>query len=122
MNRDEIIAMAKEAGATKFYQERQSISQDNYLVGQAFLERFAALVAAKERERLFGKAQHDGEMRLMLHRWEDGKCFAAAAHFSAKQTHFVPDYLLQMAVERLDDSLDACIAAAIRARGQKEGA
>ncbi len=48
---EEITAMAKEAGATKFYQERQSISQDNYLVGQAFLERFAALVAAKERER-----------------------------------------------------------------------
>ena len=47
---EEITAMAKEAGATKFYQERQSISQDNYLVGQAFLERFAALVAAKERE------------------------------------------------------------------------
>ena len=50
MNQAEIIAMAKEAGATKFYQERQSVSQDNYLVGQAFLERFAALVAAKERE------------------------------------------------------------------------
>ena len=47
---EEITAMAKEAGATKFYQERQSISQDNYLVGQAFLERFAALVAAKELE------------------------------------------------------------------------
>ena len=78
MNQAEIIAMAKEAGATKFYQERQSVSQDNYLVGQAFLERFAALVAAKERE----------ACAQVCESWDDPRDYAAA----------------------------------IRARGQKEGA
>lgn len=113
MNQDEIIVMAKEAGLNSY----------RIAPGEAVAvwERFAALVAAKERERLFGKAQRDGEMRLMLHRWEGGQCFAAAAHFSAEQTHCGPDDLLQMAVGRLDDSLDAGIAAAIRARGTKEG-
>lgn len=122
MTREEIIAMAKEAGARSEHWATRLFPAAQFLFTPDELAIFAALVAAKERERLFGKAQHDGEMRLMLHRWEDGKCFAAAAHFSAKQTHFGPDDLLQMAVERLDDSLDESIAAAIRARGQKDGA
>ena len=121
MTHEEIIAMAREAG---FDMSRLPSIRAANVYGEVNdeLARFAALVAAKERERLFGKAQHDGEMRLILHRWEDGKCFAAAAHFSAEQTHCGPDDLLQMAVGRLDDSLDADIAAAIRARGTKEGA
>ena len=120
MNQDEIIAMAKEAGArsehcaTRLFPAAQLLFADE-------LALFAALVAAEERERLFGKAQRDGEMRLMLHRWEGGQCFAAAAHFSAEQTHCGPYDLLQRAVGRLGDSLDEGIAAAIRARGQKEG-
>ena len=109
MKREEIIAMAKEAGGYESPQYPETLVMDEYDLG-----RFAALVAAKERERLFGKAKHDGEMRLMLHRWEGGQCFAVAEHFSAEQVHCGPDDLLQLAVERLDDSLDTSIAAAIR--------
>lgn len=116
MNQNEIMAMAREAGGYESPQYQENLVMDEHDLG-----RFAALVAARERERLFGKAQHDGEMRLILHRWEDGRCFAAAAHFSAEQTHCGPDDLLQMAVGRLDDSLDVSIAAAIRARCTKEG-
>lgn len=113
MTHEEIIAMAREAGMGNALGSVDGLDE---------LACFAALVAAKERERLFGKAQRDGEMRLMLHRWEGGQCFAAAAHFSAEQTHCGPDDLLQMAVGRLDDRLDADIAAAIRAQEQEEGA
>jgi hypothetical protein len=116
MDESEIIKAAKAVGLNPYDMKASPRDAINSL------QHFAALVAAKERERLFGKAQRDGEMRLILHRWEDGRCFAAAEHFSAEQTHCGPDDLLQMAVGRLDDSLDAGIAAAIRARGQKEGA
>ena len=115
MNHGEIIAMARDAGGYESPQYPENLVMDEH-----DLARFADLVAAKERERIFGKAQSDGEMRLMLHRWEGGQCFAAAAHFSAEQTHFGSDDLLQMAVGRLDDSLDAGIAAAIRANGIKQ--
>ena len=94
MTHEEIIAMAKEAGATKFYQERQSVSQDNYLVGQAFLERFAALVAAKERE-------------------------ACAQVCELMRT--VPPNGEPEDVERGFNVALRRSAAAIRARGQKEG-
>ena len=73
MTPEEIIAMAKEARISEM---GLNIDGSSDLLG--LFERFAALVAAKERERLFG--------------------------------------LLTNAVERLEDSLDACIAAAIRAR------
>ena len=121
MTHEEIIAMAREAG---FDMSRLPSIRAANVYGEVNdeLARFAALVAAKERERLFGKAQHDGEMRLMLHRWEGGRCFAAAAHFSAEQTHFGPNDLLQMAVDRLDDRLAAGIAEATRAQEQEEGA
>lgn len=125
MSHDEIIAMAREAGMEVHERKGKIRIGSAVLTGADSTDevtRFASLVAANERERLFGKAQRDGEMRLMLHRWEDGRCFAAAAHFSAEQTHCGPDDLLQIAVGRLDDSLDASIAAAIGARGQKEGA
>ena len=115
MTHEEIIAMAREAGGYESPQYPENLVMDEHDLG-----RFAALVAAKERERICGTAHSDGDMRLALHRWEDGKCFAAAAHFSAEQMHNGPDDLLQLAVERLDDSLDESIAAAIRARGQKE--
>ena len=116
MNPEEIIAMAKEARISEM---GLNIDGSSDLLG--LFERFAALVAAKERERLFGAGmQFDGQMRLQLTRWEDGQCFAAAAHFSAEQTHCGPDDLLTNAVERLEDSLDACIAAAIRARDRNQ--
>ena len=113
MTQAEIIAMATESGLNSY----------RIAPGEAVAVwgRFAALVAAKERERLFGAGmQFDGQMRLQLTRWEDGQCFAAAAHFSAEQTHCGPDDLLTNAVERLEDSLDACIAAAIRARDRNQ--
>lgn len=50
MTQDEIIEMAKAAGAANFYPKKQTVKADNYLVGQEFLERFAKLVADKERE------------------------------------------------------------------------
>ena len=50
MTSDEIIELAKAAGAANFYPKTQTVKADNYLVGQEFLERFAKLVAAKERE------------------------------------------------------------------------
>ena len=116
MTPEEIIAMAKEARISEM---GLNIDGSSDLLG--LFERFAALVAAKERERLFGAGvQFDGQMRLQLTRWEDGQCFAAAAHFSAEQTHCGPDDLLTNAVERLEDSLDACIAAAIRARDRNQ--
>lgn len=96
MSQAEIIAMAKEAGATKFYQERQSISHDNYLVGQAFLERFAALVAAKEREA------------------------CAKVCESTVWTASIPEWRDMTKRDIAVKSMLAC-AAAIRARGQKGG-
>lgn len=124
--------MAKEAGWTGIYtQWAEPTGKPDWTpfkysltvpVTMEQIQRFAALVAAKERERIFGAGrQLDGQMRLQLTRWEDGECFAAAAHFSSEQTHCGSDDLLTNAVERLDDSLDACIAEAIRARGTKEG-
>lgn len=114
----EIMAMAKAAEA---YADSQTISAHEW--SELRDQRFAALVAAKERERIFGAGrQLDGQMRLQLTRWEDGECFVAAAHFNEEQTHCGGDDLLPRAVERLDDNLDACIAAAIRARSEKEGA
>lgn len=113
MTRDEVIAMAREAAEAGSWKP----GLGNEYVAE-FMERFAALVAAQERRHLFGAgSQFDGQMRLQLTRWEDGKCFSAAAHFSAEQTHCGGDDLLTNSVERLDDSLDACITAAIRARG-----
>lgn len=126
MTHEEIIAMAREAGFEVHERKQQVRVGVDALLGidsTDKLDRFAALVAAKERERLFGAGrQFDGQMRLQLTRWEDGECFSAAAHFSEEQTHCGPDDLLQLAVDSLDDSLDASIAAAIRARGTKEGA
>lgn len=125
MNRDEIIAMAKEAGMEVHERKGQIRIGSAVLTGADSTDevtRFAALVSAKERERIFGAGrQFDGQMRLQLTRWEDGECFAAAAHFNAEQTHCGDDDLLPRAVDRLDENLDACIAAAIRARGQKGG-
>lgn len=119
MTRDEIIAMANTA-AVQHGHTYEPEAADGTI---EFLGSFAALVAAQERRHLFGAGrQFDGQMRLQLTRWEDGECFSAAAHFSAEQTHCGEDDLLTNSVERLDDSLDACIAAAIRARDQKVGA
>lgn len=50
MTRDDIIRMARDAGAAKFYPIAQETKEDSYLVGVGFLERFAALVAAAERD------------------------------------------------------------------------
>lgn len=130
MKSEEIIAMAKESGMHIEHLPDDYCKYVGLPIGSVFscegvgldeLQAFATLAAAKERERLFGKAQRDGEMRLMLHRWEGGQCFATAAHFSAEQTHCGPDDLLQMAVGRLGDSLDAGIASSIRAQEQKDG-
>jgi len=51
MKQNEIIEIAIQAGAAKFYPEAQSVKEDNYLVGQKFLETFAKLVAKAEREK-----------------------------------------------------------------------
>ena len=50
MSREDIVRMAHEAGAAEFYPRTQSVREQNYIVGQGFLERFAALVAAAEHE------------------------------------------------------------------------
>jgi hypothetical protein len=122
---EQIAAMATEAGIKLSPAQFTGVQEAE--VDEFTLANFAALVAAKaaeqERESLFGAGpQLDGQMRLQLTRWEDGQCFAAAAQFTEEQTHCGGDDLLHWAVERLDDNLDACIAAAIRARGEKEGA
>ncbi len=105
---DEVLRMAREAGF-------------GFCAGLSHakeLERFAALVAAdaaaKERERLFGK-ERDGDMRLMLHRWEAGTCWAEAQHFHGAQTRFGPSGMLDRAIERMSANIDA----AIRARSTK---
>lgn len=46
----DIHRLAREAGAAAFYPTKQAVKDDNYVVGQGFLEKFAALVAAHERE------------------------------------------------------------------------
>ena len=51
MNRENVIRMAREAGAAEFYPSAQSVKEQNYVVSAGFLERFAALVAAHERTR-----------------------------------------------------------------------
>lgn len=45
MTTDLIERLAREAGAAKFYPERQAVKEDAYLVGRGFLEGFARLVA-----------------------------------------------------------------------------
>lgn len=44
MTPNQIIELAKQAGAARFYPERQAVTPDAYLVGQDFLQRFALLV------------------------------------------------------------------------------
>lgn len=44
MAKNQIIELAKQAGAARFYPERQAVTPDAYLVGQDFLQRFAELV------------------------------------------------------------------------------
>ena len=122
MTRDEIISMAREAGFEVHERKQEARVGMDALLGNdstGKLERFAALVAAKERERIFGKAQSDGEMRLVLFRWENGQCFSDTEHFTADQTHWGPNDLLHMAVDRMEDRVAAGIAAAIRARDKK---
>lgn len=53
MNTKEIAEMAKKAGACKFYPEHQLVGEQNYVVSAGFLERFAADVVQKERERTY---------------------------------------------------------------------
>lgn len=43
MTNDQITELAKQAGAARFYPERQAVTPDAYLVGQDFLQRFAEL-------------------------------------------------------------------------------
>lgn len=45
-----IHELALDAGAAAFYPAKQSVKEQNYLVSEGFLERFAELVAAQERE------------------------------------------------------------------------
>lgn len=111
MTHEEIIAMAREEGLS-FVPDANSP-----------LVRIVRKAVAKERERLFGAGRHlDGKTRLQLARWEHGECFASAAIFTAEQTQCGPNDLLPRTVDRMDDELESLIAAAIRARGQKEGA
>lgn len=48
LDTNRIIELALQAGAAKFYPDRQSTNSDNYLVGAGFLQRFAALVQAEK--------------------------------------------------------------------------
>lgn len=119
MTPDEILAMAKEAGLTdpdlEDWVTEYGNAKDEIIMFAALV---AAKAAAKERARLFGAdRQFDGQMRLQLTRWEGGECFAVAKHFSSEQTHCGSDSMLQLAVDELDKQIDACIDAAIRARG-----
>ena len=41
---DRITELALQAGAARFYPDRQAATPDSYLVGQEFLQRFAELV------------------------------------------------------------------------------
>ena len=46
----ELLELARQAGAAKFFADGQVKADENYLVTEGFLSRFAALVAARERE------------------------------------------------------------------------
>lgn len=63
---------------------------------------------ASAQERLFG-LERDGDMRLMLYRWEGRKCYASATHFEAEQVRFGPSGVLDRAVERMSASIDRAI-------------
>jgi len=144
MTTEEMIEIAKDAGFREREGVIRTMhSSGAWVAINDELERFAALleamVAAKERkacaeqyaellaksigeaemrerERIVGKRQHDGDMRLMLHRWEDGQCWAESTHFTAAETRFGPSGILDRAVERMSANIDA----SIRARGQKD--
>lgn len=44
MTPEQTIELAKQAGAARFYPDRQAVTPDAYLVGQDFLQRFYELV------------------------------------------------------------------------------
>lgn len=100
MTQDEIIQMANEAGLNSY---RIAPAE-----AVAVWKRFAALVAAKERKRLFG-FEREGHARLMLHRWENGKCWAAVTHFTAEQTRFSSHELLGSTADRMGAEIAAMI-------------
>ena len=106
MTQDDILRMAREAGASDLGINAASLNV------RAMFERFAALVAAAERKRLFGAGpRNDGEMRVQLTRWEGGECFTSAMHFTSEQTHLGPDNLPQLAIDKMDRQLDGLIRA-----------
>ena len=106
MSRKEIIEMAEEAGLP--INTGPSGRPGFKALWGPELERFAALVAAKERKRLFG-FERDGHARLMLHRWENGKCWAAVTHFTAEQTRFISHELLGSTADRMGAEIAAMI-------------
>lgn len=111
MNQDEMIARVVQL----VFDGSELIAID-----QPCFERLLTLVAektaAKERERLFGK-ERDGDMRLMLHRWDGGSCWAEVTHFTAAQARLGPSDMLGRAAERMSAEIDATI----RARAEKGG-
>ena len=48
-------------------------------------------------------------MRLMLHRWANGKCYAGATRFSGEQVPFGPSGMLARAVESMSAEVDEVI-------------
>lgn len=105
----DVIELAREAGMNP-NADKGAVNALGSSVPLSWLDHFAALVAARERERLFGK-ERDGDMRLMMHRWQGGKCWAQAIHFPAEQTRFGPSGVLDRAVVRMSMDIDAAIRA-----------
>lgn len=121
MTQEEINAMAKEAGAPDWW----SGVDDANVPGRKWLARFAALVAAKEREALLGDwqcAQVPLPMQVAA-RWPSvpgshkysGAGGCAPGSFGADSEDL-------FTTAKLLDYGDRRAAAAIRARGQKGGA
>lgn len=111
MTQDEILEMAHEAGIN--FEPQRTISEKimDFTDGSLSLERmarFATLIAEKERKRLFG-LERDGDMCLLMHRWEGGKCYTSATHFSAERVAVGPPGILARAVERMSADIDKTI-------------
>ena len=97
MNQDEIIAMAKEAGARSEHWATRLFPAVQFLFTPDDLSRFAALVAAKEREAC------------------EKACEEVARKYEEQHRGCYPDGMVPAEL-----GADDCVEA-IRARGQKEG-
>lgn len=113
MNRDDIIRMAREAGFAHEVATGHIVATSGYteVICTAGLERFAALVAAAERDRIANEAKH-------IIKRAEARGAAAEREACAKVCESkMPNPVVNWADAQIVEALRDC-AADIRARGQ----